>query len=242
MMLNSGCEGLRYMTLRPDIQAVLFDLDGTLLDRRRSFARFARNQWDRFASSLRLVDPDLYVQRLIQRDQNGYAPREELFTGFVDEFDFAPDLAEDLLTDYRASFPRSCLLFPDVTETLVAIRLSGMKLGLITNGSVRMQSGKIRHLSLSSMFDTILISETEGISKPDAEIFHRALQRLAADPSRAVFVGDHPEVDVSGARSAGLQAVWRRDPTDSRPVEADATIENIGELLPLLGLKPGGLR
>ena len=229
------------MQLRSDIQAVLFDLDGTLLDRRRSFAQFARNQWDRFASSLRLVDADLYVQRLIRRDQDGYAPREELFAGFVHEFDLAPALAEDLLTDYRASFPSSCLLFPDVTETLVAIRLSGLKLGLITNGSVRMQSGKIECLSLASMLDAILISAAEGISKPDPEIFRRALQRLAADPGRAVFVGDHPEVDVSGARSAGLQAVWRRDPTDSRVVEADATIESIGELLPLLGLRPGGL-
>src|SRR5262245_43676540 len=228
------------MKLRSDIQAVLFDLDGTLLDRRRSFARFARNQWDRFASSLRLVDPELYVHRLIQRDQDGYGPREELFAGFVGEFDLAPDLAAELLTDYRASFPGSCLLFPDVAETLVAIRLSGLKLGLITNGSVEMQSRKIEALSLASMFDALLISAAEGISKPDAEIFRRALQRLAADPCRAVFVGDHPEVDVSGARSAGLQAVWRRGRTDSRVVETDATIENIGELLPLLGLKPGG--
>src|SRR5262249_8672854 len=204
------------------------------------FARFARNQCDRFASSLRLVDPELYVQRLIQRDKDGSGPREELFTGFVDEFDFAPDLAEELLTDYRASFPRRCFLFHDGTQTLVAMRFSGLKLGLITNGSARMQSGKIESLSLASMFDAILISDAEGVSKPDAEIFRRALQRLAADPGRAVFVGDHPEVDVGGARSAGLQAVWRRTPIDSRDVEADATIENIGELLPLLGLKPSG--
>jgi putative hydrolase of the HAD superfamily len=90
------------------------------------------------------------------------------------------------------------------------------------------------------MFDTILISDAEGINKPDAEIFHRALQRLATDACRAVFVGDHPEVDVNGARRAGLQAVWRRDATDCRIVEADATIENIGELLPLLGLARNG--
>ena len=225
------------MQLRSDIQAVLFDLDGTLLDRRRSFAQFARNQWDRFASSLQLVHPDLYVQRLIQRDQDGYAPREELFAGFVDEFDLAPALAEDLLTDYRASFPSSCLLFPDVTETLVAIRLSGLKLGLITNGSVRMQSGKIECLSLASMLDAILISAAEGISKPDPEIFRRALQRLVADPGRAVFVGDHPELDVAGARAAEMLAVWRRDSRVSDIVEADHVIEELHELLSFLGVE-----
>jgi putative hydrolase of the HAD superfamily len=153
------------------------------------------------------------------------------------QFELPSGLAETLLSDYRAGFPSACLLFPDAARTLSCLRASGLKLGLITNGSVRMQSSKLEYLALSPMFDTILISDAEGISKPDRQIFHRALERLNATPAQAVFVGDHPEVDVAGARAAGMQAIWRRDPRVSRIVEADAVIEELGDLLTLLGLE-----
>ena len=220
-----------------DVHAVLFDLDGTLLDRRRSFERFVRGQWERFAHVLHTVDLEHYVQVLTERDRDGYAPRKELFTGRIGQFDVPSGLADALLNDYRDGFPRACLLFPDAAQTLASLRASRLKLGLITNGSVRMQSRKLECLALPSMFDTVLISDAEGISKPDRQIFVRALEQLSAHPRRAVFVGDHPDVDVAGARAAGMLAVWRRDPRVSRIVEADAVIEELGDLLPLLGLE-----
>jgi putative hydrolase of the HAD superfamily len=158
----------------------------------------------------------------------------------IARFELPSALAENLLSDYRVGFPSACLLFPDAAQTLAALRASGLKLGLITNGSVRMQSRKLECLALSSAFETILISDAEGISKPDTEIFYRASERLHVDPVRAVFVGDHPEVDVAGARAAGMFAIWRRDPAVSRVVEADAIIEEVGDLLAVLGLEPRG--
>jgi putative hydrolase of the HAD superfamily len=55
-------------------------------------------------------------------------------------------------------------------------------------------------------------------------------------PLKLSLFGDHPEVDVAGARVAGMQAIWRRDRSVSRTVEADAVIEELGDLLTLLGL------
>ena len=222
--------------MRADIQAVVFDLDGTLLDRRRSFERFVRDQWGRFAHCLHTVDREQYVQAVLEFDRDGYAPRKSLFTGAIARFNLPSGVAETLLADYRAEFPRACVLFPDAVQTLAGLRASGLKLGLITNGSVRMQSRKLQCLTLSPAFDTILISEAEGIAKPDRQIFHRAVERLNTTPAQAVFVGDHPDVDVAGARSAGMRAVWRRDPHVSRIVEADGIIEELGDLLPWLGL------
>ncbi len=226
--------------MRADIQAVVFDLDGTLLDRRRSFERFVRDQWERFAQRLQTVDQEQYVQALIELDGDGYAPRKALFTGVLTRFRLPCDMAETLLSDYRAGFPDACLLFPDAAPTLASLRASGLKLGLITNGSMRMQSRKLQCLALSPWFDTILISDAEGISKPDRQIFHRALERLDTNPAQAVFVGDHPEVDVAGARAAGMQAIWRRDPRVSRMVEADGVIDELGDLLTWLGLGRAG--
>jgi putative hydrolase of the HAD superfamily len=225
--------------MRADIQAVVFDLDGTLLDRRRSFERFVRDQWDRFAHCLRAVDQEQYVQALVELDRDGYAPRQSLFTGVITRFALPSSVADALLNDYRAGFPNACLLFPDAAQTLSCLRTSGLKLGMITNGSLRMQSRKLQCLALPPFFDTILISDAEGISKPDRQIFHRALERLHTTPAQAVFVGDHPEVDVAGARAAGMHAIWRRDRTASRMVEADGIIDELGDLLAWLGLVRG---
>jgi putative hydrolase of the HAD superfamily len=218
------------------VQAVLFDLDGTLLDRRRSFELFIRDQWNRF-SLVQTVDLKTYAQTLIDLDRDGYAPRKELFTRMVARLELPADLAEGLLNDYRAGFPSACLLFPDAVDTLSSLRALGLRLGLVTNGSVRMQTRKLQCLALAPAFDTVLISDAEGISKPDPRIFHRALERLDVRPGHAAFVGDHPEVDVAGARGAGILAIWRRDPKHSGAVEADAIIEELADLVALLGLR-----
>jgi putative hydrolase of the HAD superfamily len=219
-----------------DIQAVLFDLDGTLLDRRSSFERFVRDQWNRFSHVLHSVEQKHYVQTVIELDGDGYLPRRALFTGALARFQLSSELADTLLRDYRSGFPSACQLFPDAVETLSSLRAAGFKLGLITNGSVRMQSRKLACLSLAPAFDTVLISDVEGVSKPDPEIFRRALERLGTRPEHAVFVGDHPDVDVSGARTAGMKAIWRRDRLLSRTVDADAVIDEVGDLLSLLRL------
>jgi putative hydrolase of the HAD superfamily len=219
-----------------DVDAVVFDLDGTLLDRRRSFEQFSRDQWQRFAQSLAAVDPDLYLQVLVELDSDGYAPRDRLFAGAVARFGLAIELADELLRDYRGGFPGACVLFPDAVGTLMSLRASGLKLGLVTNGSAGMQSRKIECLRLSAMFDAVLISAVEGVHKPDARLFRRALDRLEVEPSHSVFVGDHPDVDVAGARGAGMRTIWRRNTAALGPVEADAVIEELGDLLPLLGI------
>jgi len=224
--------------MRAGIQAVLFDLDGTLLDRRLSFERFIRHQWTRLPLVRASVGQAQYVQAVIEQDRDGYAPRRALFAGALTQLGLPTTQSDTLLEDYRAGFPSGCLLFPDAAQTLTALRAAGFKLGVITNGSMRMQSAKLQCLALESAFDTILISGAEGVSKPHPRIFHRAVERLGTASERALFVGDNPDVDVSGARSAGMKAVWRRDAAVSRPVDADAIIEELGSLLPLLGLEP----
>ena len=95
------------------------------------------------------------------------------------------------------------------------------------------QSAKLNALGLSAFFDVVLISEAEGLKKPDRRLFQRALDQCGVDASETVFVGDHPEVDVAGARAAGLVAVWKRVPYWEMTVDDVLTVDRLTELLPV---------
>lgn len=216
------------------VQAVLFDLDGTLLDRRGSHARFILDQAARFRTQLRGVPPEKYLEVAVRFDRNGLAARKESFPQIGLELALSIELTETLMEDYRARFPSCCRLFPGVNETLDALRRRGLRLGVITNGSTAMQSGKLDAVALRPKLDAILISEVEGLGKPDAAIFRRAAARLDTVPSQCVFVGDNPDADIGGAKSSGMRAVWIRDAWWDEPTQADAVIDRVPELLPLV--------
>src|SRR5207253_9953792 len=88
-------------------------------------------------------------------------------------------------------------------------------------------------LGLAPMFDVILDSEVERLEKPDRRFFELALSRSESDPPTTVHVGDFYNIDVTGARHAGLQAILV-DEADLHN-DADCTrIRSIAELPQLL--------
>ena len=96
----------------------------------------------------------------------------------------------------------------DAYDVLETLKTRGFKLGLITNGTERSQMGKIERLDLHAYFETIVISETTGIKKPDPEIFKMALNDLNLKASEAYYVGDHPTNDIAGAETIGITGIW----------------------------------
>ena len=121
-----------------------------------------------------------------------------------------------------------------VEEWFAAARERGLKLAVITNGENAMQRRKMAAMGVEQFFDAVLVSEDEGVRKPDAEIFRRALARCGVAAHEAVFVGDHPVADVEGAQRAGLTAVWKFVPY-WQPVVATTVIRDLSEVLSLLG-------
>ena len=85
-------------------------------------------------------------------------------------------------------------------------------------------------MGIASAFDYIAISQVEGYKKPDAEIFHRTLERLDVAPGEAVHVGDDPRSDITGGKDAGLRTIWTRSRRWSEAPGADAVIEEIAQL------------
>ncbi len=100
-------------------------------------------------------------------------------------------------------------LFPEVKETLSVLHES-YPLGIISDNMAEYVEGPLRHLDLKKFFKVVVISGKEGpgITKPNPEIFRRALSRLKVQPGEALMVGDNTRADIEGARNVGMFTVW----------------------------------
>jgi len=212
------------------IQAVLFDLDGTLLNRDESLFRFAKDQYDRFNLQLGGLSKHEYVSNLIEMDCRGYVWKDKVYRQLIEKFNCSVGW-EELLDDYKANFHHHCVPFSNMKEILDD--LNGFRLGMITNGRQDVQFANIQALGLDRIMDAILISESEGVSKPDPEIFRRAAERLGVKTEECVYVGDHPDNDIRGAQQAGMVAVWKRDAGYEAP-EVNYIVEDLADLVSIL--------
>jgi putative hydrolase of the HAD superfamily len=91
-------------------------------------------------------------------------------------------------------------------ESLQKLRDAGLRLGVVSNSDGRVEQA-LQAAGLRDYFDVVIDSALVGIEKPDPRIFHAALDALGVAPSEALYVGDLYEIDVIGARAAGMEAV-----------------------------------
>jgi len=136
---------------------------------------------------------------------------------------------EELLQDNIHQFKNSCVPFCNLIPMLKVLKKRNLLLGIITNGFGEFQLNNIESLGIKEYFDIILVSEWEGVKKPDPEIFNRALMKLGLAANQSVFIGDHPANDVQAANNVGMIGVWNKD-SQWFDVEADYTIDDLAEI------------
>ena len=217
------------------IKAVLFDLDGTLLNRDESILRFADRQYDRMKKWTGHIPKATYINRFIVLDAKGYVWKDKVYQQLVEEFCMSGITSQELLQDYLNEFQYSCVPFPNLKEMLAELSEAGIRLGMITNGFGKFQMRNIEALCIKDYFQAILISEWEGLKKPDPAIFLRALKKLDTSPHQSLFVGDHLENDVAAARNVGMISVWKGD-IQWPGTNADYTVQDLGEIPNLLNM------
>jgi putative hydrolase of the HAD superfamily len=213
--------------------AVLFDLDGTLLDRESSIHEFAVSQHDRLPA-LHHIPRALYVSRFEALDSHGSVWKDVVYQTLVAELGIVTLDWRDLLQDYESAFRHSCVPYPNLHRTLGVLKRDGLLLGIISNGRDAFQRTVIDALELNEYLAVILISESQSVRKPDIEIFNRALKRLDVPAAQSLFVGDNPEADIRGAKNAGMKAVWKRNTIYSPPAVYDGAIGDLSELIDLV--------
>jgi HAD superfamily hydrolase (TIGR01549 family) len=209
---------------------LLLDLDNTLIDRDAAFAAWLRKV------AAGAGAPDSAVDGVLAVDEGGYGDREDVAEAMRRLLRLDDD-TETLVDRIRHEHVEFIELTGGVRDRLAAIADRGVHLGVVTNGAVRQQTMKLRHVGLGGLVDRALISEGVGIAKPDPEIFRRAVALRGASPDETWMVGDNAVADIRGAQEAGLRTGWvslaREWPGGPPPtVQAPST----AEVLDLTGL------
>ena len=100
--------------------------------------------------------------------------------------------------------------FPFIVEILDFLQTKEIQMIIITNGPSISQRNKVKNLGLSNYFTSkqIIVSEEEGIAKPDIRIFRLAESRFKLDRTKTWFIGDSYVNDIVGAANAGWNTIW----------------------------------
>lgn len=214
------------------VQAVLFDLDGTLIDSAPDLGAAAdKMRIDRGLASLPVA---------LYRCMAGVGARGLIQVAFgrtPDDPDFA-ELREEFLSNYDACLTSSTGSFDDIPELIRRLLQMGLAWGVVTNKATRFTNPLTRAMPLFASARVVISGDTTVHSKPHPEPLLEAARRMAIEPSRCLYVGDD-ERDMVAGRAAGMgtvAATWGYLGEAADPVlwGADAIINSPGDLLQLL--------
>jgi len=208
------------------LKAVLFDLDGTLID-----------------SIDHIVDCWQYTVRTclgreIAREEVLPTIGRHLLTCFEE---IAPGRSEELYQVYRdyeyAAHDERIHLVPGTHETLDGLKSLGVGLGLVTSKGLEVANRGLGLFDLGGYFDTLVTREDTERHKPYPDPLLLGARRLGAPPERTIYVGDS-SVDVLAGKAAGMVTAWvawgADKPGSVDGVEPDYVLTDMSEVLPLV--------
>lgn len=183
-----------------EIDAVLFDLDGTLLDSAPDLG-VAANQ-------LRIVRGMQALPLSDYRPFVGTGARGMLRIA-LDISPEAPDfesLREEFFQAYESCMGQHSQLFQGVTLLIEALERSGLRWGIVTNKSERFTLPIVADMKQLTGARAVVCGDTTPYSKPHPEPLWEAARRIQVEAKRCIYVGDD-ERDIQAAHAAGMQSV-----------------------------------
>jgi phosphoglycolate phosphatase len=182
------------------IRAVLFDLDGTLIDSAPDLGAAAdKMRTDRGLPALPLEH---------YRPMAGAGARGMLDCAFgmsPEDPDF-PAFREEFFANYQACMTQRTRIFDGVEELVQRLRQQGLAWGVVTNKSRRFTEPLTRAMALFATAGTVVSGDTTPHSKPHPAPLLEAALQLGLDPQQCVYVGDD-ERDIAAGHAAGMGTV-----------------------------------
>lgn len=213
------------------VETVLFDIDDTLCEYRRSGRELLAVAFDSHDLEPFFTIEDYYARygEFSEITDSIEALRAECFAAIADERGHDPELGRTLAETYTTERDHhNVRALPGVRATIEAFT-GEYRLGIVTNGAPTMQAKKLAALGFDESFETVVHAGYDAPAKPDPEPFRQALSTLDGKPKSAVHIGNSLVSDVAGAQAAGITAVWLDDGSEPDPVP-DYTLASMEEL------------
>lgn len=215
------------------IKAVIFDVDGTLVDRKGAFLKFCDYLIDQYASRYPYQGTrEALIDYMVEIDENGYGGIRN-FIPKLQKLWKLPHSVEEFIMERNEIFSKFSIPYPEMIEVLDTLRYS-YKLGIITNGYSKVQRDKIKTVEIENYFENIIVSGEEDFEKPDTRIFLLSCERLGVKPEEAVFIGDYYRNDIAGAISAKIKPIWISEDPDEHTEYNGIRITRLKDVLEFL--------
>ena len=183
-----------------DIQAVLFDLDGTLIDSAPDLGAAADKM--RVARGL----PSLPMAHYRPMAGAGARGMIEVALGVAPEHANFDILREEFFANYEQCMTEQTYAFAGVHELISSLLARGLPWGVVTNKSKRFTDPLTRNMPLFESAKLVISGDTTPHAKPHPEPLFEAARRLSLDPALCLYVGDD-ERDIVAGRAAGMGTV-----------------------------------
>ena len=221
---------------------VFFDADGTLFDYDAGEAEAFRGAFREcglpFAPAFgpQYSEINAAIWREYERGEITQARlRTERFDRLFDTIDVDADSTE-FSQRYLKILGRQTALLDDAEEVVGAL-VGSVKLLLITNGLAEVQRPRFAASSIGACFSEIVISEEEGVAKPDPAIFDLAFERIGRPPKEEILmVGDNLGSDILGGANFGIDTCWFNPAglANGHDVEPTHVISRLPQLLEIV--------
>jgi 2-phosphoglycolate phosphatase len=217
-----------------DVKAVLFDLDGTLIDSAPDLGAAA----DRMRTDRGL--PSLPLERY--RPMAGAGARGMLGVAFgitPEHPDFA-SLREEFFRNYESCMTQHTYVFDGVAQLIASLQERGVPWGVVTNKAMRFTGPLTRGMPLFASAGAVIGGDSTPHSKPHPAPLLEAARQLSVGPAGCIYVGDDAR-DIQAGRAAGMVTVAATygylGATHVDDWGADWQIETPLALLPLLSFR-----
>jgi len=109
------------------------------------------------------------------------------------------------LTSYRDAVRSNIKSDPELTLTLRQLKRKGVKIGVLSDGTILEQLESLTLLGVMKLVDSVVTSEELGCEKPNSKLFDAILRRLSVKAEKAIMVGNDPYRDILGAKRMGMK-------------------------------------
>lgn len=214
--------------------AIVFDLDGTLIDSAPDIGRAANALLAEHG--LAAID-DAVTRRFVGEGGRALVARAFAHRGVTLDETRLSELTERFLAHYRRDPLSGTRLYPGIVEILRGLRAGGARLAVCTNKFEDLSIDILRRLEILGLFEFVAGGDTFAMRKPDPGHLLGTLARIGATAGDAAMIGDSIH-DVQCATRAGVKIVavdWGYSFTPANQLGADAVIGDYRQL-------PGVLR